>query len=87
VKRYRETRYGAFHTRVWKRLEFLLDGRPMFLGDVGQLACYCPRCLDGTMVVRFRNVEKPLIAITHGDGHAGCSLGCTEREIGEVLFH
>lgn len=73
-----------FHARVWDRLERLTDS-PIFLMSVGRVACYCPRCLDGMMIVQFRDAEKPLIMIT-ADGHDGCSLGCTEREIGEVLF-
>lgn len=70
---------------MWGRLELLTDS-PIILTGVGRVACYCPRCLDGMMVVRIRDAERPLITITHGDGQDGCSLGCTEREIGEVLF-
>jgi hypothetical protein len=80
------TRFQVFHTRVWTRLERLTDS-PLFpfCDGTGRLACYCPRCLDGVMVVRFLNAEKPLITIS-SDDREGCSLGCTEREIAEVLF-
>lgn len=76
--------FQAYHARVWDRLELLTDS-PIFLMGVGCVACYCPRCLDGTMVVQFRDAERPLIVIS-SDGREGCSLGCTEHEIAEVLF-
>jgi hypothetical protein len=80
------TRFDAFYTRVWARLEQLTDS-PLFplCDGTRRVACYCPRCLDGVMVVRFLDAEKPLIAISSSAGQ-GCLLGCTEREIAEVLF-
>ena len=83
-RRRRPSGFETFHTRVWDRLELLTDS-PIILIGTNRVACYCPRCLDGMMVVRIVDADRPGITITAG-GRSGCSLGCSEWEISRVLF-
>lgn len=60
---------------------------PIFSIDADHLATYCPACLDGVMLIRFLSHPEPGMAISDGwGGPPGCSRGCTEELINEVLF-
>jgi hypothetical protein len=78
-------RYAQFVGHVWERVEELTGHAPFYI-DRCHIASYCPRCLTGTVLIRF--VEKPrptAYPSSKGGGPGCCSDGCTAVEIAEMF--
>ena len=71
--------------RIWARIEQLTGQPPVYL-DASNVAACCPRCLEGTIRIRFLHHPAEGILITSNTVSGGCSFGCFESEIAEVLF-
>jgi hypothetical protein len=80
------TRYTSYYSRVEDRLTALSDSTVFSLCDgTGRMLAYCPRCHAGTLCARIVSGPEPVLVISSGE-RPGCSLGCTEAEIAQVLF-
>jgi hypothetical protein len=81
--------YARFVNHVCDRIAALTGHEPFYV-DATTIASYCPACLAGTMLLRFSErtgARIPAFVVSSAtSGRGACSEGCSEAEIGEVIF-